>query len=130
MAYGKYTGLQGWLYKGSTPYWAFALHRLTAMGIILFVGIHVAASFSMQQVLGTWGTTINTIYESWWFQIAVVFCVIFHTLNGFRVAVLDIWPRLLKYSREAVYLLWAIFTPLFLLTVYLIITKAIAAGTL
>lgn len=129
MAYGKYTGFKGWLYKGSTPYYAFALHRLTAMGIILFVGFHIAASFSMQQVLGTWGTTINTIYESWWFQIIVVFCVIFHTLNGFRVAILDIWPRLIKYEREAVYLLWAVFTPIYVLTVYLIVMKAITAGT-
>ncbi len=130
MAYGKYTGLQGWLYKGSTPYYAFALHRITAVGIILFVGFHVVASFGMQQRIGTLGTTINTIYESWWFQIAVVFCVIFHTFNGFRVAVLDIWPKLLKYSRESVYLFWAVFIPTYLLSVYLIITKAITAGTL
>ena len=128
MAYGKYTGLQGWLYKGSTPYYAFAFHRLTAMGIILFVGIHVVATFGMQRVLGNWGITLNTIYEAWWFQIIVVFCVIFHTLNGFRIAILDFWPRLIKYSREAVYLLWAIFTPLFLITAYMIITKALAAG--
>jgi len=128
MAYGKYTGLEGWLYKGSVPYYAFALHRLTAMGIILFVGVHVAASFSMQQVLGTWGTTINTIYESWWFQIIVVFCVLFHALNGFRVAMLDLFPRLLKYDREAVYLFWGIFTPIYILTVYVIVTKALTGG--
>jgi succinate dehydrogenase / fumarate reductase, cytochrome b subunit len=128
MAYGKYTGLKGWLYRGSTPYYGFALHRLTAMGIILFVGIHVAASFSMQQALGTWGTTINIIYESWWFQIFVVFCVLFHTLNGMRVVILDIWPKLLKYSREAVYLEWAIFIPIYALTVFLIIKSAFSAG--
>ncbi len=125
MAYGKYTGLQGWLYKGSVPYYAFALHRLTAMGIILFVGMHVISSFSMQQVLGTWGTTVNTIYESWWFQIIVVFCVVFHALNGFRIAILDIWPRLIKYSREATYLFWAVFIPIYLLTAYLIVLKGI-----
>jgi succinate dehydrogenase / fumarate reductase cytochrome b subunit len=128
MAFGKYSGLKGWLYEGSTPYYAFALHRLTAMGIILFVGLHILASFSMQQLLGTWGTAINTIYEAWWFQIVVVFCVIFHTFNGFRVAILDIWPKLIKYSREAVYLLWAVFIPVYLLTVYLIVTKAFTAN--
>lgn len=121
MAYGKYTGFKGWLYKGSTPYINFALHRLTAMGIILFVGVHVAASFSMQQALGTWGTTINIIYESWWFQIAVIFCVLFHTLNGLRVVILDIWPQLLKYSRETVYLQWAVFIPTYLLTIFILV---------
>ncbi len=128
MAYGKNTGFKGWLYKGSTPYYAFSIHRLTAMGIILFVGLHVLSSFSMQQVLGTWGTMINTIYESWWFQIIVIFCVIFHTFNGFRVAVLDFWPKLIKYERETVYLLWAIFTPVYLLTVYVIISGKLLGG--
>lgn len=128
MAYGKYTGFKGWLYKGSTPYYAFALHRITALGIIFFVGIHVLSSFSMQQVLGTWGTTINTIYEAWWFQIFVIFCVIFHTFNGFRLAILDLWPRFIKFERETVYLLWAIFIPIYLLTVYIMVSKNLLGG--
>ncbi len=128
MAYGKYTGFKGWLYKGSVPYYAFSLHRLSAMGIILFVGFHVISSFSMQQQLGTWGTAINTIYESWWFQIAVVFCVIFHTFNGFRVAILDLFPKMIKFERESVYLLWGVFLPVYLLTVYVMITKAISGS--
>jgi succinate dehydrogenase / fumarate reductase cytochrome b subunit len=128
MAYGKYTGFKGWLYKGSTPYYGFALHRLSAFGIIFFVGLHVLASFSMQQDLGTWGTAINIIYESPWFQIAVVFCVLFHTLNGLRVVILDFWPKLIKYTREAVYLQWAIFIPIYLLTVYLLIMNGISGG--
>jgi succinate dehydrogenase / fumarate reductase cytochrome b subunit len=129
MAYGKYTGFKGLLYKGSYPYYAFSLHRLTAMGIILFVGLHIASSFSMQQAnLGTWGTFINTIYESWWFQIIVVFCVLFHALNGFRVAILDFWPKLIKYQREAVYLVWAIFIPIYVLTVFVIVSRAISGG--
>ncbi len=125
MAYGKYSGFKGLFYKAGGPYHSFSLHRLTAMAIILFVGTHVAASFSMQQGLGTWGTTINVIYESWWFQIFIVFCVLFHTINGVRVVILDIWPKLIKYSREAVYLEWAIFIPIYLLTVFLIVTNAI-----
>jgi succinate dehydrogenase / fumarate reductase, cytochrome b subunit len=125
MAYGKYSGFKGLFYKAGGPYHSFSLHRLTAMAIILFVGTHVAASFSMQQGLGTWGTTINVLYESWWFQIFIVFCVLFHTINGVRVVILDIWPKLIKYSREAVYLEWAIFIPIYILTVFLIVTNAI-----
>jgi succinate dehydrogenase / fumarate reductase cytochrome b subunit len=98
------------------------------MGIILFVGVHVASSFSMQQQLGTWGTTINIIYESWLFQLLVVFCVLFHTLNGMRVVILDIWPKFLKYEREAVYLQWAIFIPIYALTVFMIVMKGITGS--
>jgi len=128
MAFGKYTGFKGWVYKGSTPYYAFSLHRLTAMGIILFVGLHVAASFIMQRGYGTAGIKINSIYESWWFQIVVIFCVLFHVLNGVRLVVLDTWPKLIKFERETVYLLVAVFTPIYLLTVYLILTKAFTKG--
>ncbi len=59
-------------------------------------------------------------------DIVVVFCVLFHTLNGLRVVILDIWPKLIKYQREAVYLVWAIFIPIYILTVYLIVMKAIS----
>jgi succinate dehydrogenase / fumarate reductase cytochrome b subunit len=128
MAYGKYSGFKGLFYNAGAPYHSFSLHRLTAMGIIAFVGTHVAASFSMQQVLGTWGTTINVIYESWWFQILVVFCVLFHTLNGIRIVIMDVWPKLIKYTREAVYLEWAIFLPIYILTVYLIVMKGITGS--
>ena len=124
MAYGKYSGFRGLFYSAGGPYHSFSLHRLTAMGICLFVGLHVLSSFSMQQLLGTWGTTVNVIYESWWFQIVVVFCVLFHTINGVRVVILDIWPKLLKYERDVVYLEWAIFIPIYALTVYIIVTKA------
>jgi succinate dehydrogenase / fumarate reductase cytochrome b subunit len=128
MAYGKYSGIKGLFYKAGGPYHSFSLHRLTAMGIILFVGTHVAASFAMQQRYGTWGTAINIIYESWWFQILVVFCVLFHTLNGMRVVILDFWPKLIKYEREAVYLQWAIFVPIYVLTVYLIVMNALTSS--
>ncbi len=128
MAYGKYSGFKGLIYDGGAPFHAFSLHRLTAMAIILFVGLHVLSSFSMQQQLGTWGTTINALYESWWFQIFIAFCVLFHALNGFRIAIMDIWPKMLKYQREGVYLVWGIFLPIYLITVYLIISHALAAG--
>ena len=124
MAFGKYTGLKGWLYRGSTPYYVFSLHRLTAMGIILFVGLHVAASFIMQRGYGAVGIKINSIYESWWFQIVVIFCVLFHVFNGVRLVTLDTWPKLIKYERETVYLLLAVFIPVYLLTVYMIVMKA------
>jgi succinate dehydrogenase / fumarate reductase cytochrome b subunit len=128
MAFGKYSGWKGLTYKGGGPMLSFLLHRITAIGIILFVGTHVAASFSMQETLGTWGTSINIIYESWWFQIFVVFCVLFHTLNGLRIVILDFWPKLLKFQREALYLEWAIFIPVYVLTVFVIITRGLSGG--
>ncbi|HNT25566.1 MAG TPA: hypothetical protein PKM21_14435 [Anaerolineales bacterium] len=127
MAFGKYNGWKGFTYRGGGPMLVFLLHRITAVGIILFVGLHIMASFSIQQgVWGDFGVFINTIYESFWFQIFVVFCVLFHTLNGLRITILDFWPRLLKYQREAIWLEWAIFVPIYALTIFIMIQRGLA----
>ena len=107
---------------------SFLLHRITAVGIILFVGLHVLASFSMQQGLGDWGTTINIIYESWIFQIFVFFCVIFHSLNGLRITILDFWPKLLKFQREILWLQWLIFIPIYGLAIFMMIKTGLSGG--
>ena len=122
MAFGKYIGWKGVTYRGGGPMLTFLLHRITALGIILFVGLHVLSSFTMQQLTSNaLGTAINTIYESWWFQIFVVFCVIFHTLNGLRITILDLFPKLIKFQREAIWLEWAIFIPLYGMIVFVLI---------
>jgi len=117
--------LQGLKYKGKGPMWAWMLHRLTGLCIILFVGLHVIASFSMQQFGGDLATNINIVYESWIFQIFVIFIVIFHALNGLRIAVLDIWPQFQDYQREALWLEWLVFIPVYGLTIFILIQNGI-----
>jgi len=75
-------GLAGIKYRGGGPMLSWVLHRISGLGMIIFIGIHVLAGFSMQQFSSDIGTAINTIYESPTFQIFIYFCVIFHVLNG------------------------------------------------
>jgi len=119
---------QGLKYQGGGSMLAWILHRLTGLGILIFVGVHVLASFFMQQLGTGLGTSINILYESWEFQIVVIFCVLFHAINGFRIAVLDIWPRLLPFQREAMWLEWVIFIPVYGLTIFILISHALPGG--
>ncbi len=82
----------------------------------------------MQQTGSDLATLINTIYESWIFQIVVIFIVLFHALNGLRIAFLDIWPQYLVYQREALWLQWFIFVPVYGLTVFILIQHALASS--
>ena len=120
--------LEGLKYQGGGPMLAWILHRLTALGIILFVGLHVVASFFMQQLGSDFATTINIIYESWIFQIIVAFCVIFHALNGLRIVICDLWPQSLMYQREVLWLQWFIFVPIYGLTVFILIYINVIGG--
>lgn len=117
MALKRNVGLKGFKYRGGGPMWAWILHRITGLCIVLFVGLHVMASFSMQQSASDIGTALNTVYESTYFQIFIYFIVIYHVLNGLRVIILDTWPALLQYQREVIWLQWLVFVPVYGLTI-------------
>lgn len=89
------TGYAG--YRGREGHWSFLLHRVTGMGVVLFLIIHVIdialvyfhpAGF--MEVLALYQTTLFGIGE-----IALIFCLFFHGVNGLRIAYFDmIKPQL------------------------------------
>ena len=119
---------QGLRYRGGGPMLAWILHRITGLCILLFVGMHVIASFFMQQFGSDMALWINQIYESWIFQVLVIFIVLFHTLGGLRIAVLDLWPKFLIYERELIWLQWLIFSPIYGLAIYILVQHALKGG--
>jgi len=129
MALNRKVGFfQGLKYQGGGPMLSWMLHRITGLGILAFVGLHVISSFFMQQTGSNLAAFINTIYEHWAFQIFVAFFVLFHALNGLRIAILDIWPKFLTYQREALWLQFSIFVPVYGLTVFFLIQQSLAGG--
>ncbi len=111
------TGLR---YRGGGPMLTFVLHRIGGLGMALFVTMHILASF----LGGSVGGFLNTIYENWLFQVFIFFCVLFHAINGLRITLIDLFPKLLVHQREAIWVEWAVFLPLFAIAVFVIIRTA------
>jgi succinate dehydrogenase / fumarate reductase cytochrome b subunit len=103
----------------------WVLHRISGIGIALFVGLHVLASFSSQLYGWELAKSINVLYESPAFQIVVFFCALFHAINGLRITILDLWPKLIEHQREAIWVEWAVFVPIFGLSVLVILSTAV-----
>ena len=95
------------------------------LGLGVLVGLHILAGFLTQQFGSEAGIAINTIYENWIFQLVIFFLVIFHAVNGLRVVILDLWPALLEYQREAIWLQWLVFIPLYTLVLFVVIKDAL-----
>lgn len=112
------TGLR---YQGKGGQLAFVLHRIGGVGMAVFVTMHIVASFFGGEI----GGFLNNIYENWFFQLFVFFSALFHAINGLRITLLDLWPRLWEHQSEAVWLQWAIFIPIFAIAAYAIITSAL-----
>ena len=112
------TGLR---YNGQGPYLTYVLHRIGGLGMAIFVTVHILSSF----VGGDIGGFINSVYENWAFQIFIFFCVLFHAINGLRITILDLFPKLLPYSREAIWVEWAVFIPFYAISVFVIVRAAL-----
>ena len=108
-------------YQGKGPMLTYILHRIGGLGMVLFVGLHVLASF----IGGRGGSSINLIYENWVFQIVIFFCVLFHVINGLRITILDLWPKLIEHQREAIWLEWMVFLPIYSMAVFVIVSTAL-----
>jgi succinate dehydrogenase / fumarate reductase, cytochrome b subunit len=107
-------------YQGQGPMLTFILHRIGGIGMAVFVTMHILASF----LGGSIGGFLNSIYEHWLFQIFIFFCALFHAINGLRITIVDLFPGLLVHQREAIWVEWAVFLPLFAIAVYVIVSTA------
>ncbi len=110
-------------YKGQGPMLTYVLHRIGGLGMAIFITVHILSGF----LGGKAGVYLNTIYESWIFQIFIFFCVLFHAINGLRITILDLWPSLLVHQREAIWLEWMVFVPIYGLAVLVIVRGALGA---
>ena len=110
-------------YKGQGPMLTYILHRIGGLGMAIFITVHILSSF----LGGKTGVALNTLYESWVFQIVIFFCVLFHAINGLRITILDLWPALLVHEREALWMEWLVFLPLYGFAVLVIVRAGLGA---
>jgi succinate dehydrogenase / fumarate reductase cytochrome b subunit len=107
-------------YKGGGPMLTFVLHRIGGLGMAIFITMHILASF----LGGKTGVFLNNFYENWLFQIFIFFCILFHAINGLRITIVDLFPKLIPHEREAIWVEWAVFIPLYAIAVFVIIRTA------
>lgn len=98
-------------YRGGFGHWTFLLHRLTGLGVLVFLLAHVVDT----ALLG-WGpdvfNRVMAVYRHPFFRLSEVFLVasvLFHTLNGVRLIVVDFWPRATRHHRALVRGTWVLF---------------------
>ena len=93
-------------YRGRDGQWAWMLHRVTGLGVVLFLILHIVDIFLMaagketfEKFLDLYTAAPMRLLES-----GLIFSVIYHALNGARVVVIDFWPQVGRYQK----VLWRI----------------------
>lgn len=80
-------------YRGREGQLAFLLHRLTGLGVLLFLIIHIVDTSFVYFAPQLYDDVIM-LYRSTIFglgELALVFCLIFHGINGMRIAWFDLF---------------------------------------
>lgn len=90
-------------YRGAIGQWSWVLHRISGLGVVLFLTLHVIdTSWAVfypdkyEEAIATYQSPLFTLGE-----FALIACVIFHAYNGLRIAIFDYRPSLWKHQERA-----------------------------
>ncbi len=88
------------MYKGQSGMWSWLLHRITGLGVLLFLLIHIVdislLNFGPKvynEGIALFGLTIVRILS-----LALIGGLLYHGFNGVRIMLIDFWPRGARYQ--------------------------------
>lgn len=85
-------------YKGQGPYLTFILHRIGGSALFIFFTVYILSLVGVE--------SMQALMSNWIFQIVLLVFGLFHAINGLRITVLDIWPKLIEHFRTAINIEW------------------------
>ena len=88
-------------YKGGNPYWAYIMHRIGGTALFIF--------FTLYILLLAGVNSVNVIFGNWFFQIFMFVFGLFHAINGLRITIFDLSPRLMEHYRQGVHVGWMVY---------------------
>lgn len=111
---------EGLRYGGGIGQWSWLLHRVTGIGIVIFLTLHILDTFFVvaypglyDHTLSMYGGRISGLPESWgingyywpmrWVfrlaELGLIASVVFHAINGLRIIAFDWLPGTSRHQR-------------------------------
>jgi succinate dehydrogenase / fumarate reductase cytochrome b subunit len=82
-------------YRGREGQIAWMLHRVTGLGVFLFLALHIVDIFMMSAGPQVFNSLLF-LYRRFILRLAIVFLLypglVYHGLNGIRIITFDFWP--------------------------------------
>jgi len=117
MGLGRNVSLSGALdYKGGYPYWAYILHRIGGSALFIFFTIYILSLLGLE--------SMHTLMRNWIFQVVFLVFGLFHAINGLRITILDLWPKLIEHYRTAIYIEWVAYVLVIGFSLFIVLRNA------
>ena len=104
-------------YRSGLHQWAWAIHRIAGLGVLLFLALHIVDIF-----IAAFGSEVfnNLLFlykgpPARVMEIFLVFGLLYHAMNGLRITAADFFPRLatLEIAKHLFYIQMILFMALF-----------------
>jgi succinate dehydrogenase / fumarate reductase, cytochrome b subunit len=109
----------GTVYRGKSGQWAFVTHRITGFLVFMFLLLHIvdvslanASEELYNEVHELYGNVLLRVFE-----VGLLLSLLFHSLNGVRIVVVDFFPGAVRNERK-----------LFAVVVFLTLAAGIPGG--
>ena len=106
----RYLGLM-FTYRGREGSWAFVFHRISGVGVWLFIVLHVIDIWlagsnpdAYNEILAFYASPLGRVME-----VFLGAALLYHALNGMRILIIDLWPSMTVHHRKLWWASWIIF---------------------
>ena len=103
-------------YKGYGPYLTYILHRIGGSMLFIFFTIYILALLGLQAAAG--------ILSNWVFQLLFLPFILFHVINGLRITILDLSPKLIEHYRTAINIEWVVYALVTVFALFVVLRSA------
>lgn len=90
------------IYRGDLGQYAWIMHRLTGLGILFFLLVHIIDIMLIGIGRDVYDETVDFYGNRFLvlMEILLVGAVIYHTLNGLRIILIDFWPKAVQMQKQ------------------------------
>lgn len=109
---------------------SWALHRLTGLGVLLFLFLHIIDIFLVGYGPELFDDLLFIYHHPAFVigQLALIASVYYHAANGIRILLIDFWSNGYKYERQMFWAVLVFFLVAFIPTAIIMINALIQEG--
>jgi len=88
-------------YKGQGPYLTYLLHRIGGSALFILFTVYILTLLGVD--------SMHALLSNWLFQAVFLVFALFHAINGLRITILDLSPKLIEHFRTAINIEWVVY---------------------
>ena len=107
----------GLSYQGGWPFVAYILHRIGGSALFIFFTLYILSLLGLGFA--------NVLFGNWFVQILLLVFGLFHAINGLRITILDLFPKLYAHYERVINVEWVAYALLALFAVFVVLSNAL-----